>query len=70
MTSVEKIAKKVGGLIKLGRLARVHKSTPYRWTVPVKQGGTAGVIPQRHQKAIIKNAAKLGITIKPIDFFG
>lgn len=47
----------------------VNKSCVYRWTYPRERGGSGGVIPGRHQSALLNAAHKSGIDLAAEDFF-
>lgn len=50
-------------------MAGVHVSRVFRWTYPKERGGTDGVIPAKHQAALLDRARAAGIDLTPNDFF-
>ncbi len=65
----QRIIEKCGGPEAVAALAGVHVSRVYRWTYPRERGGTGGLIPTRHQTALLEKARDKGIELTPADFF-
>lgn len=68
-TPAESVIEKFGGHQDVANVLNCHLSRVYRWTYPIERGGTAGLIPQRHQQSLLAAAAERGIALVPSDFF-
>ena len=62
--TADKAIKKAGGTVKAAQVAGVHRSTAFRWTQPIQNGGI-GHVPVQHQEALINS----GLGITPDDFW-
>lgn len=60
---------KLGGLDAAAEAARVHKSQPTRWRLPVSKGGTGGLIPSKRQPLMLAYARERGLPLNAEDFF-
>lgn len=47
----------------------VDVSTVHKWKYPKKRGGQNGLVPAPYQQILIKEASKIGVELKPDDFF-
>lgn len=63
------VIEKCGGAAKVAEMTGVHVSRVYRWTHAKEKGGSAGVIPSRHQQTLLREARERGIELSPADFF-
>lgn len=69
MTVASDIIRKFGGAQAVAEACGVSFTAVYRWTYPRDRGGTGGVIPAKHQQALLRAAVTRGIKLKPADFF-
>lgn len=67
--SAARIIEKCGGAQAVAEMLQVDISRVYRWTYPKDRGGSAGVIPSRHQEKLLVEASGRGIKLLPADFF-
>lgn len=58
-----------GGIPRVAALLELSRSSVWRWTQPKEKGGTGGVVPTKHQSALLKKARDHGIRLFPSDFF-
>jgi len=63
------VIEKCGGHESTAAMAGVSATSTYRWTYPKSGGGTGGLIPAKHQSAILEAARAQGIDLSPADFF-
>jgi hypothetical protein len=68
-TPAERVIEKCGGEQAIAKMVGVDVSRVHRWRYPKERGGTDGVIPTKHQQAILDRAREAGIDLKPEDFF-
>jgi len=68
MNPASTIIEKLGGPAKVAEIAGTASTAPYRWQYPRSKGGTDGLIPQRHHRALLDEAQKLSIELKAEDF--
>lgn len=68
-TPAERVIEKFGGTAAVAGHLNLAESWIYRWTYPREKGGTAGVIPTKHQQALLNKARELNLDLKPEDFF-
>ena len=69
MEPAQTIITKCGGVGVVAGWLGLNHSTVLRWTYARKDGGTDGVIPAKHQGALISKAVSAGVAITPADFF-
>lgn len=62
------IIEKLGGPAAVAAIANVHLSRVYRWMAPKSQGGTGGVIPQRHWPGLLAKARAEGVELSTDEF--
>mgnify|MGYP001337606035 CR=1 FL=1 len=65
----ETIISKLGGVEAVAAICAVDVSRVYRWTYAKSAGGTDGLIPTRHQQAILDHSRENKLGVKPADFF-
>lgn len=58
----------LGGEAKVAEVANTASSAPYRWQYKKEQGGTDGLIPQRHIPKLLSYANKNDIPLSAEDF--
>lgn len=63
------IIKFLGGASAVANILSMHKSWIYRWVQPTQKKGTGGLIPAKHQNALLNYCEKNGIDLRPDDFF-
>uniref|UniRef100_UPI00384E1C44 carph-isopro domain-containing protein n=1 Tax=Celeribacter naphthalenivorans TaxID=1614694 RepID=UPI00384E1C44 len=68
MKPASKIISKLGGAAKVAAIAGVHRTRVYKWMRAQEDGGTGGIIPQRHIPKIISAAKEMGIELTGDDF--
>lgn len=52
----------------MARATGTALTAPYRWQYPRAKGGTGGLIPQRHHRALIEFARAQGLVLNAADF--
>jgi hypothetical protein len=62
------IIKKLGGEAKVAAIVGRALSAPYRWQHEKSRGGTGGLIPQAHHRALLDYAAVHGIGLAAEEF--
>lgn len=62
------IIKKFNGLRPVAVAANVTVHSVMRWRSPKERGGTGGVIPHWHMRALLEAAEQLNIELEPADF--
>lgn len=62
------IIKKLGGEAKVAEIVGTGLTTPYSWQYPRENGGTDGLIPQRHHPKLLNFARENGLDLKAEDF--
>ena len=62
------IIKRLGGPAAVAAAVGTALTAPYRWRYPRTKGGTGGVIPQRHHRALIEFAKAKAIALNADDF--
>lgn len=63
------IIEKCGGAKVVARALGVDVSAVVRWRLPRDRTGTGGLIPAKHQAALLQHAKDAGIDLTPADFF-
>lgn len=63
------IIKRCGGIGTVADWLRLNRTSVLRWTHPKDRGGTGGLIPSKHQAALIAAAREHGKSVEPRDFF-
>ncbi len=62
------IVRKFGGEAKTAEVAGTARSAPYRWQQEKSRGGTGGLIPQAHHRALLDHAHANGIALSAEEF--
>lgn len=65
----ENVIRKCGGHQVVADWLGVDVTRVYRWTYPRERGGTGGLVPTKHQSALLERARQEGIPLEPADFF-
>lgn len=60
---------KFGGHGAVAEALNIDLSRVYRWTYDKARGGTGGIIPAKHQAALMAAAQVRGVELSPADFF-
>jgi hypothetical protein len=68
MEPARSIITKLGGEGAVALICGIAVSGPYRWQYPRERGGTGGLIPQRHHRALIDHAEANGIPLTAEEF--
>ena len=68
MEPAASIIKKFGGHKPISQIAGCSLTTTYNWPKPRAEGGTNGLIPQRHFLKLLHYARKNGIDLRAEDF--
>ena len=68
MEPARTIIARLGGPGAICSALRLAYTAPYRWTYAREKGGTGGLIPQRHHRALLQMARGLGVPLDPADF--
>jgi hypothetical protein len=63
MEPASTIITKLGGPARLARELNLHRVTVAKWKRPREAGGTGGLIPNRHTRAILNLARDSGVEI-------
>lgn len=63
MEPASTIISKLGGPSRLARELGLHRVTVAKWKRPREAGGTGGMIPNRHMRAILNAARDSGVEI-------
>lgn len=58
-----------GGVKTVAEMIDRDESRVRRWTYPEGRGGTGGFIPRKAQQALLAEAGKRGIDLRPEHFF-
>lgn len=65
----ENVIEKCGGAKAVADVCGCGKAQVYRWTYERSRGGTDGLVPAKHQIAILRASLAKGWGIAPTDFF-
>jgi hypothetical protein len=68
MDPAASIIKRLGGAAAVAAATGTALTAPYRWQYPRARGGTGGLIPQRHHRALINFAKRCTIALGAEDF--
>jgi hypothetical protein len=68
MEPAARIIGKLGGIAKVAEIAGTALSAPYRWQHDKSRGGTGGLIPQAHHRALLDYAELHGIALSAEEF--
>lgn len=63
------VIQKCGGISATAGMLSLHRSVVNRWLLPRSSGGTGGLVPAKHQQALLEAARARGIALLPSDFF-
>lgn len=63
------IITRCGGVAVVADWLKLNRTSVLRWTHPKDRGGTGGLIPSKHQAALIQAAQRHGRKVRPEDFF-
>ena len=58
------------GIDQVAEITGVSRVQVYRWMRPREKGGTEGLIPSQHLKAMFEYAKDKRLPVRPADFFG
>jgi hypothetical protein len=58
------------GIDAVAEITGVSRVQVYRWMRPKAKGGTEGMIPSQHLKAMFEYASRKRLPVRPADFFG
>ena len=68
MEPARSIITKLGGETAVAHVCGTALSAPYRWQHPRERGGTGGLIPQRHHRALMDYAQARRIPLAAEEF--
>jgi hypothetical protein len=68
MEPARSIITKLGGETAVAHICGTALSAPYRWQYPRERGGTGGLIPQRHHRALMDYAQARCIPLAAEEF--
>jgi hypothetical protein len=68
-TVADHVIEKCGGPKVVSEWLGLDLSNVYRFTYSRSNGGTDGIIPAKHQAALLTKARENGIDLRPDDFF-
>jgi len=68
MEPAKTIIKRLGGEAAVSGITGTAFTAPYRWQHPKTKGGTGGLIPQRHHRALLDYAKQNEIGLSAEDF--
>lgn len=68
MEPAKTIIKRLGGEATVSGITGTAFTAPYRWQHPKEKGGTGGLIPQRHHRALLEYAKQNEIGLRADDF--
>jgi hypothetical protein len=63
-----RIIHRLGGCAAVAAVVGTAVTAPYRWQYPRERGGTGGIIPQRHHRALLAHARANAIALTAADF--
>lgn len=67
MEPARSVIQKLGGEARVSEITGTSYTAPYRWQHAKDKGGTGGLIPQKHHRAILDYAREQGIEVGPSD---
>jgi hypothetical protein len=68
MNPARRIIRRLGGPAAVAAIVGTAITAPYRWQHPRERGGTGGIIPQRHHRALLAFARTHAIRLSADDF--
>jgi hypothetical protein len=68
MDPASAIIRKLGGEARVAKLTGLALTAPYRWQHRKSRGGTGGLIPQAHHRALLDYAQAHGIALSAEEF--
>jgi hypothetical protein len=68
MDPASRIIRKLGGEAKVAGITGLSLTAPYRWQHEKSKGGTGGLIPQAHHRALLDYADAHGIALSAEEF--
>ncbi|QUS39527.1 hypothetical protein RPMA_12295 [Tardiphaga alba] len=68
MEPASTIIKRLGGEAKVSEITGLAFTAPYRWQHEKAKGGTGGLIPQTHHRALLDYAEQNNIRLSAEDF--
>jgi hypothetical protein len=68
MDPAARIIKKLGGEARVAAITGLSFTAPYRWQHEKSRGGTGGLIPQGHHRALLDYAHAHGIALSAEEF--
>jgi hypothetical protein len=68
MEPARSIITKLGGETAVAQICGTAISAPYRWQYARERGGTGGIIPQRHHRALLDYAEVRRIPLRADEF--
>lgn len=68
MEPASTIIKRLGGEAKVSEITGMAFTAPYRWQHEKAKGGTGGLIPQSHHRALLDYAEQNNIRLSAEDF--
>jgi hypothetical protein len=68
MNPAKNIIGRLGGEAQVAFITGTALTAPYRWQAPRTRGGSGGLIPQRHHRALLDYARSKGIALTAEEF--
>jgi len=68
MEPAQSIITKLGGPSVVAREVGVHRTRVSNWSRPREKGGTGGLVPQKHHRALLDLAQQQGVELSAADF--
>jgi DNA-binding transcriptional regulator Cro len=65
----KRVINKLGGARNVALMIGISVQAVYKWTYPIDEGGTGGLIPHRRQIELMVASKQHGIVLTPSDFF-
>ena len=69
MEPAKQIISLCGGVAVVSEWVGLNRTSVLRWMHPRSRGGTDGLIPSKHQTALLVKARENGVKLAPVDFF-
>jgi hypothetical protein len=69
MEPAASIINRLGGALNVAGVLGLSKSAPGKWLIDRRDGGSGGMIPQRHIEPLIRYARSQRIRLGPADFY-
>jgi hypothetical protein len=68
MEPANRIITALGGTGVVSRITGAHRTRVWKWTQPKHKGGTDGIIPIEHIRALIEHGETINVSLSADDF--